>query len=719
VTSPLVGIRIDIETRSSNEVSLGSYRYSESDDFRVLVISYAPLRRVDGEVQMGKPRLLPLWDKQMVARFQQILLDPKIEKHAFNANFERVCLSRWMGWGTGTYFDPRNWRCTAVQSSVAGIQGRLEDVARAVRSPITKDSEGKRLIRLFSKPDKKTGRFHCLRHKPEGSTFYSPLCWCGANHREDFEHFERYCMDDVMTEAAVAHLLPRVPDQVQAEYEMDQTINDTGYRHHKRMSEMAVVQVAAHKKNVMAALRASTGIDNPNSVKQFMTWLETKDYPMVSLDKAHRAEALADPFIPKAVADALILKGQASLTSVTKHKAALATRCTDGRIRGSLGYYGAHTGREAGRGIQPQNLPRAEASVRDAARLLHGKAGADAPEIAKGTVRGTIIPARDHLFATLDYNAIEARVLGGLAGEQWVLDEFNPDKGGLGKIYEATAAKLFGLDKFALIAALKSCGKCGICPECITRGQGKVSELAGGYAGGAGAFVTMGAAAAGIDVGNYPELNAQWKAEGMPGKFFDYKRDEQEWPELLRLRDLYREARPQTVRFWKLCAAAWDAASRGETTQFGNQGCLTFMRDGRHNRLILPSGRSIWYRHARSHEDPERPERIDRRTFIGKRPAGVGHARIDTHGGKLTENVTQAVARDCLFDLMMRMQPMIKAGWPGRIVLHVHDEVVIEAPKASAAQCLADVDGMMSESPAWGTIFPLKGEGKLMERYAK
>ena len=228
----------------------------------------------------------------------------------------------------------------------------------------------------------------------------------------------------------------------------------------------------------------------------------------------------------------------------------------------------------------------------------------------------------------------------------------------------------------------------------------------------------MGAAKEGIDVGNYPELNAEWKARGMPGKFFDYEKDRQNWPELERLKHQYRDANPMTTRFWKLCAKAFDVASLGKGARFGTDQSLALIRDGRHNRFVLPSGRSIWYRHARSWLDPENPERVDRRTYVGK-SGGVGHMTVDTHGGKLTENVTQAVARDLLFDLIMRIEAETAKGWPARLVLHVHDEVVLEIPEKHAAQVEADVKGMMSVSPSWAPFIPLKGEGKIMERYAK
>lgn len=706
MSAKFIGLRIDIETKSGEDVKVGPYRYAEDPDFEVLLIGYTPIREYPGGAQkLGALRLLDLNSQESCNKFAEILRDPGFQKHAFNANFERITLSKWAGLPNGRYIDPENWYCSAVLANTYGVFGTLDEVAKAVRAPVTKDTEGKRLIRLFSIRDKKAGRFHEGRLAP---------CWCGADHRQDFARFGDYCKQDVLTEAVVARAFPPMAANVQDEYEKDQRINDRGFRHFKGLSIKAIEQVAKERDRLMDELRMRTGVDNPNSGPQMMTWLNEQGYPMRSLDKATREEALADPDIPPLVAEVLTLRGAASLSSVTKHKAALDTRCADGRIRGSLRFYGAHTGREAGRGIQPQNLPRYEAPKADRARLLLGQAGHDAPTIAKGTIRSSIVPTRDHEFVVFDYNAIEARCLGWQAGETWVMDEFR----GEGKIYEATAARMFGIEKANLVAALKACGKCGACADCTVRGRGKVSDLALGYAGGAGALVTMGAEEAGIDIGNYVLLHREWERLGKPGKFHEWERDRHDYPELLRLRDLYRDNRPATVSFWKQCAKAWDVAASGRVAAFGPDRSIIMQRDGRHNRLVLPSGRSIWYRFARSHPDPKNPERIDRRTYNGK-AVGVGHTRIDTHGGKLTENITQAIARDVLFDLIMRVEKMTDAGWPGRIVLHVHDEIVVETHKRHSAQVHADLAGMMQVAPVWAPGLIVKGEGSIMDRYKK
>lgn len=711
----LVGVRIDIETRSRTDIKLGSYKYCEDPDFDVLHIAYSPIREFSGGARaLGKARLLdfgPMGDVAGTESFRKLLNDPTKEKHAFNANFERIGLSKGLlGMPNGQYLDPINWHCSAIKANVNGIFGRLDDVASALRSPIHKDAEGKRLIKLFSVPDRSAkgqGRFH------ETCTGYPNPCWCGVDHYDDFIKFGEYCKQDVMVEAGIDHLLNDIPADVQAQYEADQRINDRGIRHFKKLSEMAVAQVATEQARLMGELKALTGLDNPNSTQQMGGWLEAQGYPMLSLDKEHRAEALADPLIPELVAEALELKGAASLSSVQKHQAALRTRCSDGRIRGSLQFYGAHTGREAGRGIQPQNLPKKGSTSAERASLLRGTAGRDAPEIAKGTVRSSLVPAKGHVFVTVDENAIEARCLGWLSGEHWVQAEF----AGAGKIYEATAATMFGIDKNQLVQALSNCGKCEQCVNCKTRGRGKVSNLALGYGGAAGALVKMGAEDMGIDIGNYKDLNREYKASGSRLKFHEWHKDEHDYPELIQLRDLYRTASPQTVRFWKLCARAWDlAALEGKGARFGNDKVVTMLRDGKHNRIVLPSGRSIWYRYARAIADPKKPERIDLRIYTGK-GKGVGHMRTSTHGGSLTENITQAVARDVLFDLIMRIEA--QRNKPGRLVLHVHDEVVLEVPEKHADQRLADILGMMEIAPSWGKGLLVKGEGKIMERYAK
>lgn len=705
-TVKMIGLRIDLETKSGEDIKHGAYRYCEDPNFEVLIAGYAPLRQFpDGSVKLGAVRSLNLGVPRDVTRFQQIITDPGFQKHAFNANFERIALSKWLGMANGTYIDPENWRCSAVLANVHGVFGTLDDVAKAVRSPVKKDPEGRRLINLFCKPISPRAKHGCPCVGYHSS----------AEHPLDHQKFVEYCKQDVLTEALVSRAFPEMPEDLQREYEADQRINDRGIRHFRGLSEQAVKAVTAEQARLMGELRTLTGVENPNSGPQMKAWLEEQDYPMLSLDKAAREEALDDPLVPEHVAEALVLKGSASLSSVSKHKAALATRCEDGRIRGSLRYYGAHTGREAGRGIQPQNLPTYEASKADRIKLIRGLAGQDAPQIAKGTVRASLVPAKGHVFVGADYNAIEARTLGWACGETWVEEEFR----GEGKIYEATAAMMFGINKAALVAALDICHKCGSCGDCTHRSKGKVSNLALGYAGGAGALVTMGAEKAGIDIGNYNDLHKEWEALGKPGKFHEWNRDLHDYPELIRLRDLYREASPMTASFWKQCARAWDvAALTGNGARFGQYQQFAMIRDGKHNRLVLPSGRSIWYRYAIAHADKDRPERIDRRTFIGK-GVGVGHVRTDTHGGKLTENANQAIARDVLFDLIMKMEAQAAKGYPARTVLHVHDEVVLEVPEKHAEQVLADTLGLMSVPPDWAPGLVVKGAGEIMERYGK
>lgn len=709
-----VGIRLDIETKSGVDIKRGVHPYCEDPDFEVLLIAYSPMREyAGGAIKLGQPRLLDLNDYNARIDFSKVLVDQSLQKHAYNAQFERVALSKWLKFPNGIYLDPTNWRCSAILANANGVFGSLEEVARAVKSPVNKDTEGKRLIRLFSIRDKKSGKFH----DPEGDAWGQ--CWCGLDHHADFLRYGDYCKQDVVTEAVVARSFPDLLPETWEEYEADQRIGDRGVRHFKGLSLAAMQQAAIEKDRVMDELRILTGVDNPNSVQQMQAWIAAQGYPMRSLNKDSREEALADPMCPPQVANALVLKGAATLSSVSKHKAMLSDRCADGRIRGSLRFYGAHTGREAGRGFQPQNLPRYEAPKEDRARLLLGTAGRDAPEIAKGSARAALVPARDHVFVVFDYNAIEARCLGWESGEVWVQQEF----AGAGKIYEATASTMFGVDKDQLVLALKACDKCGKCAHCNTRGKGKVSNLALGYGGAAGALVTMGAEKEGIDCGNYTPLHREWEQAGKPGKFHEWERDRHDYPELIRLRDLYRDASPATVRFWKLCAKAWDVACSGKGAAFGPNQSISMIRDGRHNRLILPSGRSIWYRNAMSHIDPNRVDRdgnpvVGARTFIGK-SAGVGHYRTETHGGKLTENITQAIARDVLFDLIMRIEALTAQGWPGRIVLHVHDEVVLEVHKRHASQVFADVEAMMQIGPRWGQGLVVKGEGKIMNRYGK
>lgn len=713
-----VGLRIDIETKSGTDISAGTYPYVEDPDFEVLIIGFSPIMEVDGERVLGKVEVLDLDDVHAVTRFQSMLENPRLEKHAFHSQFERVALSRWMGMSVGEYLDPESWYCSMILAASYGVQGSLDEVAKVLRVPVSKDRRGKALIRLFSVPDKKLAdkygadsplRFHVFGVDADD-------CHCGKSHREESQEFIDYCVMDVKVEAHIANAFPLIEKSIQKEFVDDQRINDRGIAHDTELSIAAVAAVEAEKGRLMGKLRKLTGVENPNSVQQIRAWLDTQGYTMSSLAKEAREEALADMECPKKVKKMLRFKAAASLSSVAKHQAALKSRSQDGRLRGSLRFYGAHTGREAGRGIQPQNLPRDCAKPEDIALLREGKAGKRAPEIAKGAIRASLVPSAGHKLVVIDYNAIEARVLGWLTGEEWVMDEFiNGD----GAIYEATAEAMFGVVKAKIIQKIKECGKCSECVYCRLRGSGKVSDLALGYNGGAAALVNMGAEREGIDVGNFIDLYKEFEAAGKPGgKFWAWEPDRHDYPELIRLRDLYREKRPRTVQFWKDCASAWDAASRGETVRFGNNGLLTFMRDGKHNRLVLPSGRSIWYRYAASHEDPDREGRIERRTFIGK-SVNVGHARVDTHGGKLTENVTQAVARDVLFDTIRKIEKKTRKGWPGRIILHVHDEVVLEVPEKHAETVRDEVKAIMAKPPKWAKGLPVRGAGDVMDVYGK
>ena len=697
----LAGLRIDIETRSGADLrKTGVHRYVEDPAFQVLIIGYSIIREYHGgNRRESKATTLDLTDTARVRKFNSLLQDPTIEKHAYNAQFERICLSRFVGLPPQTYLDPKNWHCSAIKANVNGVYGSLDSVAKTLGSPIKKDPVGKNLIRFFSIRDRKTGVFNEM-----------------SDHPEKAKQFESYCVRDVETEFMVAHLLEDTGEDVQREYEEDQRISDTGILHNEALSTAAVAAVTAEKQKIETQLKALTGLDNPNSTKQLSEWIAGKGYPMASLNKESRAAALADPMIPDEVAEALTLKGKASLSSVSKHNAAIATRCDDGRIRGSLQFYGAHTGREAGRGIQPQNLPRAQASDEDMAKMVSGNIGDRAFDVAKGSVRASLIPKPGHKFVVCDYSAIEARALAWLAGEEWVLEECR----GAGKIYEATASEMFNANKADLVEALKNCGKCGVCTACGLRDKGKTSNLACGYAGGAGALVAMGAEYVGIDIGNYKELKAMWEQAGSPGKFHEWEPDLHDYPELIRLRDLYREASPKTVAFWRNCTSAWDAAT-GEfrTVQFGPQGRVTMMRDGQHTRMVLPSGRSIWYRKAFNRVDSKNEQRVGQRLYLGK--SGSAHTSYqETHGGKLTENVTQAVARDVLFDLIRRITMLKNKGkLSGEIVLHVHDEVVLEVPEDDAKETLRKVLILMKIPPKWAPGLPLAGEGTIMNYYGK
>ncbi|MED3648528.1 DNA polymerase [Halalkalibacterium halodurans] len=644
-------LSIDIETYSSVDLKKsGVYRYVEAPDFEILMIAWAFDDNPVDIVDIASGEELPY--EILIA-----LQSPNVIKTAFNANFERTCLAK--------HFDqsmpPEEWRCTAVHALTLGLPRHLEGVAKTLNLDAQKDTAGKNLIRYFSvpcKPTKANGKR--TRNLPE----HDPEKW---------QQFMDYCVQDVVVERDIRKKLEKFPvsDFEHKLWALDQRINDRGIMIDSDIMNNAIEFDARYKKeSILPEMKELTGLDNPNSVAQLTEWLKGQGLEVKSL-----AKGLIDGYMEQTenedVKRVLELRQEISKTSVKKYAAMQKGQCEDGRLRGLLQFYGANrTGRWAGRFVQVQNLPRGSIkSLKDldAARSLV-KAGmfesfemlyGNVPDALSSLIRTTFIPSPGNRLVVSDFSAIEARVIAWLAGEKWRLDVFNTH----GKIYEASAAQMFNVPV-----------------ESITKGdplrqKGKVAELALGYQGGKGALVQMGALDMGLDEEELPELVTTW-----------------------------RQANPAIVKFWYDVERAAVQALKDKTTvkmQYG----LQFIYQSGVLFIQLPSGRKLAYAKAKL----ERDEKFDK---LGVTYEGIQEGkwqRLRTYGGKLVENIVQAVARDCLAEALMRLKDY-------DIVMHVHDEVVIDAPREVS---LEEIDTLMGQSIKWAPGLPLAADGFEANFYMK
>ena len=656
-------LSIDIETYSSEDLSkCGVYRYAEAPDFEVLLFGYA----VDG----GMVQVVDLACGEMLPdEIVDALTDNAVTKWAFNAQFERICLSRWLhdigkfsngGYGSAdeavsAYLDPAGWRCTMVWASCMGLPLSLDAAGAALGLEKQKLEEGKELIRYFCKPCKPTkangGR---VRNRPE----HDPGKW---------KLFKAYNARDVEVEMSIQQeLWPfPVPEFVWSEYRLDQEINDRGVRIDTELAEQAIRMDSTAKEELTDRMQRLTGLENPRSVQQLTGWLAERGVVTESLDKKSVA-ALRDSGLPEELDEVLSLRQQVSRSSVKKYQTMQAAVCRDGRARGMFRFYGARTGRWAGRLIQLQNLPQnhlpdlaqARALVRagdyEALQLLYE----DVPDTLSQLVRTAFIPRDGCLFYVADFSAIEARVLAWLAGETWRQKVFEEG----GDIYCASASQMFGVPVI----------KHGVNGH--LRQKGKIAELALGYGGSVGALKAMGALEMGLDEDELPDLVSAWRGSNQ-----------------------------NIIQFW------WDvddAAMRAVREKSGRQlGGLQFRCQNGLLAITLLSGREIAYRGAEIGKN-----RFDRDciTYMGYGRAG-GWERLETYGPKLVENIVQATSRDILCCSMQRLSDR-------RITMHIHDELVIEAePSAS----LEELCGIMGRTPAWADGLKLRADGYITPFYRK
>ena len=603
---------IDIETYSPVPLpKTGVYRYVDTDEFEILLFSYAyddgPVQTVD----MACGEQLP---KNVLADLE----NPDVIKVAYNAQFERVCLSKYLG----HWLDPHQWRCTAVMAAYLTIPARLADAAVALGATEQKMEEGKDLIRFFSVPCRATkannGR---TRNLPE----HAPDKWAV---------YKQYNAQDVETERAVrkaceAHPMPESEWEL---YALDQLINDRGVRVDKLLVKQAMRVDSEFTEAAYQRAKDITGLENPGSVAQLKAWLADQDVPMESLAKKLVQEKAANT--EGLVSELLSLRLELSKTSIKKYETIARCVCRDGRVHGMLQFYGANrTGRWAGRLLQVQNLPQNHLEDLDTAAAVVKTGDTELVEMLYGSVPNTLselirtalIPKQGCRFIVADFSAIEARVLAWLAGEEWVLEEFR----GAGKIYEATASRMYHVPKESIVKGN---------PNYEYRQKGKQATLSCGYGGGVGALKNMGA--------KMPE------------------------DEMQPLVDAWRAANPHIVGLWN----AMDRAMRKVIREHSSVrvGKIRLYWKDEKMLIRLPSGRELCYLSPRMVTNRFGSDGIG---YMA--PAANGQLMVqETFGGKACENVTQATARDILAHAMLNLEAH---GY--RIVFHVHDECVMEMPE--------------------------------------
>lgn len=617
---------LDIETRSPVDLKkYGVYAYSAHPDFRILMCGWF---RPD----LGRRVQVPI-TREGIDSIPG-LYDPKVRKVAWNAQFERVCFSRHKGLPLDQFLDPAHWHDTASVAAEYGYPAKLANAAQALGLE-AKDEAGTALINYFCKPISTGHRKGQFRTKED-----DPVKWA---------QFVAYCAQDVVVLGQVHADLPDFPTPHEARlYVVDQHINDRGIRIDVQQARAGVAAAAANKLEQLAEFRELTGVDNPNSGPQVHAWAKATGLALPDL-KAETVEGLLAGELDPQHRRPLELRRELALVAYKKYATALASLSGDDRLRGGFRFHGAHTGRWAGKGVQPHNMPRASYmdeegewdAVAQAAALLDLVdlgLGADAEDLKK-LVRALFIIEG----AVVDYNAIEARVIAWLAGETWVLEAFRK----LRDIY-VEQAKRMG-------------------PQ-YARKDGKVAVLALGFQGAVNSLRVMGAT--GSD------------------------------QELKRIVDLYRETNPRIKRLWYDLGDAFRAG--GKVGQH-----LEIIADGKDRALVLPSGRALVY-HNVSHRTVQGPYGPRTRASFEVWQNGRRY-RQDTYGGKLTENATQAVARDYLGEGLVRLHD---AGYS--VVGHVHDEVITEGTND-----ITGIKALMIQTPRWATGLPMDAEGFVTERYRK
>jgi DNA polymerase len=645
-------LHIDVETRSSvNLKTEGVHKYVEAPDFEILLFAYsideAPVEIVDLKNCDAIPRAV------MVA-----LSDPLVEKHAFNATFERVCLE--------TFFRIKtplsSWRCSSVLAVSHGLPGSLRLCAAALKLTVQKLRDGEALIRKFSVA------------KPGDKPFFGG---------DDWQTFKDYCVGDVLVEIEVANALKHLPGLPLFElhnYQTDQVINDRGVRVDLEFARICIGLDDANVEELESEAKELTGLENPNSVAQLKKFLsEQTGQPVTSLNKKDVDEIDVSG---SAVAERVLqIRKETGRSSTAKYRTMLRVVCKDGRLHGMFRFYGAgRTGRFSSKFVQLQNMPGANFKGLERARktvLLNDldlirMTEESVADVMVALIRTALVAKPGHKLVCADLSSIEARILSWLAGEEWRLKVFEGD----GKIYEASAAAMFGVP-------VESIDK-----EHPLRKRGKVAELACGYGGGVQALINMGAL-----------------REGVPES------------ELLGIRDAWRSKNPKIVRLWRSVGdAAMTAVRTGQAAEVAPYGLRFMVRESQGRKWLyvrLPSGRNLAYFNPLILKG-DKGDELSYMKYDSDGSLLSGAFRVRTYGAKLVENIVQAIARDVLCVGLWRVE---HAGFP--VVLHVHDEIVAEVPDAVAEDALKSIESLMSRPVAFAPGLTLGAEGFISPYYRK
>lgn len=656
-------LSVDIETFSSVDIrKSGLYKYVQSADFQILLFAYSfddePVKIVD--LVQGE---------QLPSELVTALQDPTVIKHAYNAPFEWYCLNKFL------HSPLEQWRCTMMHGLYCGYTAGLAATAVALGLPEDKRKmgTGSALIRTFCVPCKPTAKNgQRLRTLPH----HEPDKW---------QLFKTYCIQDVVTEMEIERRLSSfpVPEQEQRLWELDQRINAHGVAVDMELVEGALAVDETVTTELMAEAIRLSGLQNPKSVKQLSAWLTEETGEQIANLRKDTVAELIKTTDEGAAKRMLEIRQELSKTSVKKYTAMREAVGADGRIRGLLQFYGANrTGRWAGRLVQVQNLPKnrmetlshARDCVRgkkvDALKVVYG----NVPDTLSQLIRTAFVPAPGHTFLVADFSAIEARVIAWMAGEQWRLDVFNSH----GKIYEASASQMFGVP----LELIKKGN-----PEYELRQKGKVAELALGYQGAAGALIAMGALDMGLTEDELPEIVRRWRSAN--------KRIVDLWYGLENAAlDVMRSGQPVGVKGLILAR---------ESEYKTQQDFLT---------ITLPSGRKLFYSKPSLRQNDRGREALH---YHGVNQDTKKWEVVPTYGGKLVENVVQAIARDCLAESLMRLHTV---GLGYQTVMHVHDECVLEVRDATEAD-LEAATALMGQPVPWAPGLPLRADGFMTPFYKK